>query len=75
MVVDDQLIQQLEELCDGENVHLQANLIGTYRVAVAESSASGSLAYLELAEEAERELRALLFRLRLKRSDLLLLEA
>ncbi len=65
--IDRLLIQQLEELCDGETVHLRANLVGTYRIAVNQYTASGNGEYRELAEDSETELRSLLTRLRLKK--------
>lgn len=67
MNVDLLLIQQLEELCDGENVHLHANLVGAYRSAVSELSCTGDEEYRTVAREAERSLRALLSRMRLKK--------
>lgn len=69
MEIDRLLIQQLEELCDGENVHLHANLVGTYRIAVKEFAASGNREYQELALDSEHELRALLSRMRLKKAS------
>ncbi len=67
MHMDLLLIQQLEELCDGESVHLHANLVGAYRSAVTELASTGDEEYRPVAQEAERALRALLSRLRLKK--------
>ncbi|CAN5412348.1 hypothetical protein BH09VER1_BH09VER1_10240 [soil metagenome] len=66
MHIDLLLIQQLEELCDGENVHLHANLVGAYRSAVSGLSDTGDDEYRVLAQDAERALRSLLYRMRLK---------
>lgn len=62
--LDEVLIQQIEELCCGESVHLRANLVGAYRSAVEEYLRTGDQGYKSIAEEAYVELRILLARLR-----------
>lgn len=62
--IDQVLLQQIEELCTGENVHLHANLAGAYRTAIEEYRFTGDETYRLIAEEAHRALRILLARLR-----------
>ena len=54
-------------LC-GETCHLGANLIGAYRGAIAEVSRTGDCDFWDIAEEAERALRILLTKLRLRQA-------
>ena len=61
---------QLEALVDGETVHHHANLVGAYREALAEANVSGIQEYHDLAQEAERHLRSLLVKMRLRRAGL-----
>ncbi len=62
--IDQVLLQQIEELCSGENVHLHANLAGAYRSAVEQYRQTGDEEYWVIAEEAHQELRVLLAKLR-----------
>lgn len=62
--IDQILLQQVEELCSGENVHLHANLAGAYRSAVEQYRKTGDEEYRVIAEEAHQELRILLAKLR-----------
>lgn len=62
--VDAVLLQQIEELGSGENTHLRANLAGAYRAAVEQYCITGDDEYRLLAEEAHRDLRVLLTKLR-----------
>ncbi len=65
---DEVLIQRVEELLCGETCHLGANLIGAYRSATAEVSRTGDCDFGDIAEEAERALRILLTKLRLRQA-------
>lgn len=65
---DEVLIQRVEELLCGETCYLGANLIGAYRSAIAELSRTGDCDFGEIAEEAERALRILLTKLRLRQA-------
>ena|GEM_PF-2132404 len=65
--LDRVLLQQVEEICSGESVHLHANLVGAYRSALAEYQNSGDERYRVIAEEAHRALRILLAKMRIKR--------
>lgn len=67
MELDCVLIQQVEELADGQTVHLHANLAGAYQTAIEEFNRTGDDAYRLIAEEAQTGLRVLLARLRLQR--------
>lgn len=58
------LLQQTEELSSGENIHLHANLAGTYRAAIEQYRLTGDKEYREIAEDAYIELRILLAKLR-----------
>lgn len=69
--LDRVLLQQVEEICDGESVHLHANLAGAYRAALAEYQNSGDERYQALAEEAHRSLRILLAKMRMQRGLLI----
>lgn len=71
MKLDCVLIQQVEELTDGQTVHLHANLAGAYRTAIEEFNRTGDDAYRLIAEEAQTGLRVLLARLRLQRGTYL----
>jgi hypothetical protein len=66
--IDQILLQQVEELCSGENVHLHANLSGTYRSAVDQYRLTGDEEYRVIAEEAHQELRVLLAKLRYRKA-------
>ncbi len=66
--IDQILLQQVEELCSGENVHLHANLAGAYLSAVEQYRQTGDEEYRVIAEEAHRELRVLLAKLRYRQA-------
>jgi len=61
------LIQQIEEMTSGETVHRSANLTGAYCTAWSAYEETGDPEFLSLAEEAERQLRILLYELRRQR--------
>jgi len=65
------LLQQVEEICSGESVHLHANLAGAYRSALAEYQNTGDERYRVLAEEAHRALRIFLAKMRMQRGLLI----
>ncbi len=73
MKADEILIQQIGELTNGENCHTAANLVGAYRSAAREYQDSNDAEYREVFLEAERELRTLLTRLRMRRAGFLVL--
>lgn len=58
------LLQQIEELCSGETIHLRANLIGAYRSAVEQYRITGDEEFRTIAEDAYKELRIFLTELR-----------
>lgn len=66
--VDLSLLHQAQELATGEHVHSMANLISAYASSLASYRQTGEEQFLDLAREAEKELRAFLVRLREKRS-------
>lgn len=66
--IDQVLLQQIEELCSGENVHLHANLAGAYRSAVEQYRQTGDEEYRAIADEAHQELRVLLAKLRYRQA-------
>ena len=71
MKTDEILIQQIAELSCGESCHKAANLVGAYRSAAHEHQNSNEGEYREIFVEAERELRIMLTRLRLRRAGFL----
>lgn len=71
MKADEILIQQIEEVSNGESCHAAANLVGAYRSAAREYQDSNDAEYREVFFEAERELRILLMRLRIRRAGFL----
>jgi len=68
MELDRVLLQQVEELCSGESVHLHANLAGAYRSAFEEYRRTGDEDYLAIAGEAEVALRIRVAKLRCERA-------
>ncbi|CAN5733340.1 hypothetical protein BH09VER1_BH09VER1_39560 [soil metagenome] len=64
MDMDYVLLQQLDELSNGQTVHKRANLSAAYRGAIAEYQRTGDEEFKNLATEAHRELRILLTSLR-----------
>jgi len=62
--IDHVLLQQVEELCSGESVHLHANLATAYRSAVEQYRLTGDKEFQAIAEDAYVELRILLIKLR-----------
>lgn len=69
MEIDHILLQQVEEICGGEHVHLNANLVGAYRGAVDEYNRTGEENYLHVALEAHKELRVLLAKARIRQAQ------
>lgn len=66
--LDQVLLQQVEELCSGENVHLHANLAAAYRSAVEQYRITGDEEFQAIADDAYVELRILLTKLREQRA-------
>jgi hypothetical protein len=64
------LIQEVELLAGGEAVHVVANLTGAYRSAIDLYNKSGDKDYRDIALEAETNLRTLLTKLRIRRSEM-----
>lgn len=64
MDMDFVLLQQLEELSNGQSVHKRANLSAAYRSAVEAYERTGDEEFKTLASEAHRELRVMLVGLR-----------
>jgi len=60
------LLQQVEIHCGGEEIHTALNLMAGYISAVQEYC-GGNEKFLSIAQEVERQLRAFLVTLRLKR--------
>lgn len=64
MDMDFVLLQQLEELSNGQSVHKRANLSAAYRSAVEAYGRTGDEEFRNIASEAHRELRMMLASLR-----------
>lgn len=62
--IDHVLLQQVEELCSGESVHLHANLAAAYRSAVEQYRLTDDEEFQAIAADAYLELRILLAKLR-----------
>lgn len=67
MEADWELMRHLEESAGSEFVHQTANLIGAYRCAV-NGVNQGENRLRPIAEDAEREMRKLLLRIRMRRA-------
>ncbi|MBN8710185.1 MAG: hypothetical protein BGO12_20065 [Verrucomicrobia bacterium 61-8] len=66
--LDQVLLQQVEELCSGENVHLHANLAAAYRSSIEQYRLTGDEEFQAIATDAYVELRILLTKLRQQRA-------
>lgn len=68
MELDHKLIHECEFLAGGEFVHVTANLTGAYRSALELYNESGDEEFKQIAIEAERSLRVLVAKLRMRKS-------